>query len=91
MKCFKAPRTWTDSLARPKQWKKTLPHRDIHKYTWTSPDGVTYNQIAEYAIRDVQENEVSLELNGTNHLLLVYADDDNNLLGDGIYTITENK
>jgi hypothetical protein len=21
-KCFKAPRNWTDSLARPKQWKK---------------------------------------------------------------------
>jgi hypothetical protein len=39
----------------------------------------------EYAIRKVQENEVSSELNGT-HQLLVYADDDN-LLGDSVNTV----
>jgi hypothetical protein len=42
----------------------------------------------EYAIWKVQEDEVSLELNGT-HQLLVYADNVN-LLGNSISTIKEN-
>jgi hypothetical protein len=41
-----------------------------------------------YAIRNVQENQVSSELNGT-HQLLFYADDVN-LLGDSINTAKEN-
>jgi hypothetical protein len=47
-----------------------------------------FNFALEYAIRKVQENQVSLEMNGT-HQLLVYADNIN-LLGDSINIIKAN-
>jgi hypothetical protein len=43
---------------------------------------------SEYVIRKVQENEISLELNGT-HQLLVYADNVK-FLGDSVNTIKGN-
>jgi hypothetical protein len=46
-----------------------------------------FNFALEYAIRKVKENQVSLELTGTHHIL-VYADI--NLLGNSVNTIKEN-
>jgi hypothetical protein len=47
-----------------------------------------FNFSLEYDIREIQENQVSFELNGT-HQLLVYADDVN-LLGNSLNAIKGN-
>jgi hypothetical protein len=47
-----------------------------------------FNFALEYAIREVQENQVGLKVNGT-HQLVVYADNAN-LLGDNIDTKKKN-
>jgi hypothetical protein len=47
-----------------------------------------FNFALEYAIMNIQENQVGLKLNET-HQLLIYADGVN-LLGDNIHTIKRN-
>jgi hypothetical protein len=46
---------------------------------------LVFNFALEYAIRNIQENQVGLELNG----ILVYTDDVN-LVGDSTNTMKEN-
>jgi hypothetical protein len=55
----------------------TFPHRDIHKHNWTSPDGVTHNQI-EHVLIDKRRHSNLLDVRSfrgadcdTDHYLVV--------------------
>jgi hypothetical protein len=54
-----------------------LPHRNIHKYTWTSPDGKTHNQI-DHVLIDRRRHSSILDIRSfrgadsdTDHYLVV--------------------
>jgi hypothetical protein len=55
----------------------TCPHRDIHKHTWTSPDGVSHNQI-DHVLIDKRRHSNILDVRSfrgvgcdTDHYLVV--------------------
>jgi hypothetical protein len=58
--------------------KSTIfPHRDIHKHTWTSPDGVIHNQI-DHVLLDKRQHSNILDIQSlrgadcdTDHYLVV--------------------
>jgi hypothetical protein len=55
----------------------TFPHRDIHKHTWTSPDGVTHDEI-DHVLTDKRRHSNILDVRSfrgtdcdTDHCLVV--------------------
>jgi endonuclease/exonuclease/phosphatase family metal-dependent hydrolase len=56
---------------------KTFPHCDIHKHTWTYPDGVTHNQ-TDHVLTDKRRHSNTLDIRSfrgagcdTDHCLVV--------------------
>jgi hypothetical protein len=72
-------------VCKGKQLSDSFPTQNVLNQGALSP---LFNFGLEYAIRNVQENQVGLKLNGT-HQLLAYADYVN-LPGDNTDTINEN-
>jgi hypothetical protein len=55
----------------------TFPHHDIHKHTWTPPDGVTHNQL-NHVLKDKRRHSNILDVHSfrggdckTDHYLVV--------------------
>jgi hypothetical protein len=58
--------------------RTTFPHCNIHKHTWTSPDGVTHNQIDHVLIDKRRNSNILLDVRSfrgadcdTDHHLVV--------------------
>jgi hypothetical protein len=48
----------------------TFPHRDIHKHTWTSPDGVTHKQI-DHVLIDKRRHSNVLDVRSLEELTVI--------------------
>ena len=60
----------------------TFPYRNIHKYTWTSPEGITHNQIDHVLIDKRRQSSIihvrslrGAECDTDHHLVVVTIQD----------------
>jgi hypothetical protein len=60
MKCFKAPWTWTDSLAQPKQWKKDMRFDtwNVRSLYWVGAIKSVVGELEKYKLDLVGVQEV---------------------------------